>query len=114
MDTQKARNLFMALSPPRERNATIACLQETHLIDKFTLDTSYKGGYLLDDSERNSQGVAILFPTRYELIGSQISGPGRWAFAALKDSMNTSYPVLIIASVYAPNCHRAALPFYMD
>ena len=40
----------------------IVCLQETHVLDSFTLDNHYAGSAVIDNGERNQKGTAILVP----------------------------------------------------
>lgn len=93
---------------------TVACLQETHCINKFALNNLYKGTYVVDDGDRNQRGVSILIPEGLELCESRTSGLGRWAIAAIKPTSSVQSYKTLVASVYAPNCHRESKIFFED
>ena len=85
----------------------IVCLQETHVLDNFTLDNHYAGNTIIDNGERNQKGTAILVPPGCKVRSSKISGSGRWAMAFVELPSGEEVKELrLIVSVYAPNCHR--------
>ena len=99
----------------RPNQAKILCLQETHHLDRFTLDNHFQGSCVVDNGERDRKGTAILVPEQFTICLSRISGRGRWALAAIKDRANDGFfgdKLVVIASIYAPNCHRASLEFF--
>ena len=93
---------------------TIACLQEIHRIDRFAVTNCFDGSCVIDDGERNQKGVCILVPEFLEIVNSVVSGVGRWAIATIQPKAQLSPHKLIIATVYAPNCHRESINFYQD
>ena len=93
---------------------TVACLQETHCINKFALNNLYKGSYVVDDGDRNQRGVSILIPEGLELCESRTSGLGRWAIAAIKPTSSVQSYKTLVVSVYAPNCHRESKTVFED
>ena len=106
-DCKKACKLVRSISSVRNKKGkapTVACLQETHFINRFALDNLYKGSYAVDDGERNEKGVAILVPEEFEIEEFITSGLGRWVIASLKLKNNDSNQRIVIASLYAPNC----------
>ena len=92
----------------------IVCLQETHCVNRFALDNLFEGSYVIDDGERNQRGVAILIPKLFQLSHSVISGLGRWAIAALNTGGTEQPHVVVVATVYAPNCHRESKVMWQD
>ena len=99
----------------RPNISKILCLQETHQLNRFALDNHFQGSAVVDNGERDSKGTAILVPSQFDICMSRVSGIGRWSLAAVKDRLNHNAddnPVTVIASIYAPNCHRASLPFF--
>ena len=114
-DCKKSCRLVRKLNSHKNKSVpVIACLQETHCINRFALDNLYSGSYLADDGERNQRGVAILIPDAFELCEHSISGMGRWAIAAIKlKSSNSSYK-LVVATIYAPNCHNESNVMFQD
>ena len=99
----------------RPNISKILCLQETHQLNRFALDNHFQGSAVVDNGERDSKGTAMLVPSQFEICMSRVSGIGRWSLAAVKDRLNHNAddnPVTVIASIYAPNCHRASLPFF--
>ena len=102
------------ISGSNSANIKIACLQETHKVDRYALTCLFKGEAVIDDGERNQRGVCILVPEEFELCGSQLSGRGRWAIATIKDKHSVNAKKLVIVNVYAPNCHREAFGFFQD
>ena len=95
---------------------TIACLQETHKVDRFAIANCFKGQAVIDDGERNQRGACILVPESFEVCSSHTSGFGRWAIAVVKpkSSIPGSDHKHVIATIYAPNCHREAIVFYQE
>ena len=92
---------------------TILCLQETHCISRFALDNHFQGKFVIDNGERDQRGTAILIPAHLEISTSRISGTGRWSLAAVKDpSSSNGEQHIVIASIYAPNCHRESIGFF--
>ena len=62
-DCRKTCRLVKKLSASNAGHSpAIACLQETHCINRFALDNLFKGTYVVDDGERNQKGVSILIP----------------------------------------------------
>ena len=97
----------------KPESAKIMCLQETHCINRFIVDNHFQGICVADNGERASKGTAILVPNPLTVCMSKISGNGRWALAAIKNQLDlTNNSVIVVASIYAPNCHRAALDFF--
>ena len=96
------------------QTSTIACLQETHCTNRFALDNLFKGTYVTDDGERNQRGVAILIPEVFQLCQSRVSGLGRWAIVSLKVANSQAQYRLVVATIYAPNCHREAKVMFQD
>ena len=93
--------------------AKILCLQETHCINRYILDNQFQGNCVIDNGDRASKGTAILVPTPLTICMSRISGSGRWALAAIKNQLDLSDDhVMVVASLYAPNCHRTAVDFF--
>ena len=93
----------------------ILCLQETHQLNRFALDNHFHGSAVVDNGDRDSRGTAILVPAQFDICMSRVSGNGRWSLAAIKDRLSDpgdANPVTVIASIYAPNCHRASVPFF--
>ena len=101
---------------PRSNESRILCLQETHYLNRFALDNHFKGGSVVDNGERGSNGTAILVPEQFDICLSRVSGNGRWALAAIRDCTRAndadSNPIVVVASIYAPNCHRVSLEFF--
>ena len=94
-------------------SSRVLCLQETHQINRFALDNHFKGTAVIDNGERAQRGTAILVPEGLSIGLSRVSGEGRWSLAAIKDSKgNGSEQTSVIASVYAPNCHRETIEFF--
>ena len=61
-DCRKTCRLMKKLSASGTGHSpAIACLQETHCINRFALDNLYKGTYVVDDGERNQKGVSICY-----------------------------------------------------
>ena len=90
-DKKKLAKLLKSIYPLSRRllnKFTIACLQETHLMDRFTTSIWHRGEIVVDNGERNQKGVCILLPDSYQLCYSKISGLGRWAIAAFQDFQN--------------------------
>ena len=84
-ECRKATRLLQSLSSKKSKPApVIACLQETHCINKFALNNLFKGSRVIDDGDRNQRGVAILIPEEFSLCQSVTSGVGRWAVASLQ------------------------------
>ena len=108
------RKIYPASNRVKSANYTIACLQETHCIDKFVASCIFRGKSVIDDSERNQRGVCILIPEGFELCDSLVSGVGRWAIAVVKLKDDLSLRKFVVANLYAPNCHREAHNFYQD
>ena len=93
----------------------IVCLQETHVLDSFTLDNHYTGSAVIDNGERNQKGTAILVPTGCRVRSSKISGNGRWAMAFVELPTGEGANELhLVVSVYAPNCHRESSTFFQE
>ena len=116
-DRQKVIRLLRKIYPgmaKSKRISTIACLQETHTIDRFAVDAFFKGHSIIDDGERNQRGVCILVPDAFEISDSLTSGYGRWAIAVAKPKLLVTSHRVVIASIYAPNCHREARTFYQE
>ena len=115
---------------PRTKSVepVIACLQETHRIDRFAAENLFRGSLVVDDGERNQRGVCILIPEPLTLCKSSVSGDGRWAMAtvaignsqvlaqaqAQAQQLPSFSRKLLIVTVYAPNCYREATGFYQD
>ena len=93
---------------------TISCLQETHRIDMFAVDNLFKGKVVNDDGERNQRGVCILVPEAYKIVSSIVSGVGRWAIATIRPTSTQSVDSIVVATLYAPNCHRESHIFFQD
>ena len=89
----------------------ILCLQETHYLNRFALDNYFQGSSVVDNGERGQRGTAILVPKQFNVSKSRVSGQGRWALAAINDQLQSDRPV-VIASIYAPNCHRESLHYF--
>ena len=117
-DRSKLIRLLRKIYPCRlssnNNNDVIACLQETHRIDKFAVDNMFDGSIVNDEGERNQRGVCILVPESYEVVQSNVSGNGRWAIAIIRQKASQSSEKIVVATVYAPNCHREAHIFFQD
>ena len=102
----------------RSTNATIACLQETHCVDRFAIDNYFRGKAIVNDGERNQRGVCILVPDSFEVCSSIACGAGRWIIVTVRQncsqSNSNSDRKYLIANIYAPNCHREGVGFYQD
>ena len=113
-DRKKLIRIVKKIYPSTRKSAhrVIACLQETHKLDKFVLRNLYRGVSVIDDGTRNQRGVCILIPESFDLDGSRVSGVGRWAIATVKcKEVGKSF---IVATIYAPNCHREGQPFFHE
>ena len=93
---------------------SIACLQETHSLDTFTLDNYFKGTAIVDNGLRNQRGVCILIPESFEVCSASTSGVGRWCITVIKAKNVQLLKKYVIVNLYAPNCHREATAFYQD
>ena len=116
-DRKKLVNILRGLYPfskRMENKVKIACLQETHQIDKFTANLWFRGVTLVDNGERNQRGVAILIPDGFVLTKSRVSGVGRWAVAVVRSKEVGVTRSLIVVNIYAPNCHRESIVFFQD
>ena len=114
-ECRKATRLLQSLSSKKSKPApVIACLQETHCINKFALNNLFKGSRVIDDGDRNQRGVAILIPEEFSLCQSVTSGVGRWAVASLQVKDSDQPYKLVIASIYAPNCNLEAKLMFQD
>ena len=115
-DRNKLINLLRKIFPRSKPQGSypIACLQEVHKIDKFVVENCLDGGIVLDNGERNQRGVCILVPRTFEIIHSVVSGVGRWAIATIRPKSQMSLHQVVVATVYAPNCHREAANFFQD
>ena len=89
----------------------ILCLQETHQINRFALDNHFQGKFVIDDGERDQRGTAILVSEQFEVMMSRTSGIGRWSLAVIREAGDVEQ-LVVVASVYAPNCHREASTFF--
>ena len=110
---RKACRLIKHLGKSKSK-LRIICLQETHCIDKFALNNLFDGSYVVDDGERNQRGVAILIPKCFQINQSRTSGLGRWAIVALNMDESDRPHISVIATVYAPNCHRESKVMFQD
>ena len=117
-DRKKMAKVLRKVYPMYQKgaNRTIACFQETHQMDKFTLNLCFRGVSVLDNGERNQKGVGILIPESFELCLSKVSGVGRWAIAVTKNKgvVDATARKLIVVNVYAPNCHRESITFFQE
>ena len=115
-DRKKLMQVLRKMFPVKNKLASrsVACLQESHKIDRFTIRNYFKGKAVIDDGERNQRGVCILIPENFEVCSSSISGLGRWAIAVIKDRHANLSQKLVVANVYGPNCHREAIAFYQE
>ena len=68
-DRNKLIKVLRQIYPSARRSisTTIACLQETHRVDKFAINNFFKGKAVIDDGERNQKGVCILVPESFEV-----------------------------------------------
>ena len=94
----------------------ILCLQETHHLNRFALDNHFRGSCVIDNGERAQKGTAILVPDQFTVCLSKVSGRGRWAMAAIKSQLNDTFGdgVVVVVSIYAPNCHIESQGFFAD
>ena len=118
-DKKKLARLLRNIFPVSKRGINkfmIACLQETHQIDSFTANLWFRGVLVTDNGERNQKGVAILVPDGLEVCQTKVSGVGRWAIAVLKQKniVDASARKLVVANIYAPNCHRESVIFFQE
>ena len=116
-DRKKLIKLLRKIYPNRKSasgGSIISCLQETHRIDKFAVDNYFNGLAIVDNGERHQRGVCLLIPDLFEVCSSTISGIGRWIIAVVKVKGDKSPQKLVVANIYAPNCHREALDFYQE
>ena len=115
-DKHKLMKVLKKLYPVKSSSACsdpiVACLQETHCLDKYVINYQYRGKAVIDDGERNRKGSCILVPESFDLCGSRVSGSGRWSIAVVRPVQELHK--YIIANIYAPNCHREALGCYQD
>ena len=113
-DRDKLIRLVRKIYPrkPSSHISTVSRLQETHLMDKFTLSNSFQGAFVIDDGERSQRGTCILVPASFEICGSSTNGIGSWIIAVVKSK--ASLQKFVITNIYAPNCHREASNFYQD
>lgn len=111
---QKKAIQVLRLHQRTRRSATISCLQETHYIDRFAIDNAFNGKAVIYYGDRNGKGVVILVPYRFDIQKSAISGEGRWAIVTIRNRSCQEAQVVIVATLYAPNCLREALPFYQQ
>ena len=95
-------------------DCTVACLQETHCVDKFVLDHYFQGTAVIDDGDRNQRGVCTLISKDFEVCTSSISGVGRWIITVIRSKNPRFQHKYVIVNVYAPNCHRQAVNFFQD
>ena len=96
------------------KSQPISCFQETHQINRFVLDNLFDGSYVVDDGERNQRGDSILIPEKYKIYDSVISGLGRWAIVAVQEKSTDLAELLVVANIYAPNCHRDSKTMFQD
>ena len=114
-DCRKTCCLVKKLSASRAGHSPVfACLQETHCINRFALNNLHKGTHVIDDGERNQKGVSILIPEEFQICDSLTSGVGRWAIGVVQAKNSTSASRVVIATVYAPNCHRESKLMFQD
>ena len=114
-DCRKTCCLVKKLSASRAGHSPVfACLQETHCINRFALNNLHKGTHVIDDGERNQKGVSILVPEEFQICDSLTSGLGRWAIGVVQAKNSTSASRVVIATVYAPNCHRESKLMFQD
>ena len=116
-DRKKLVRILRSLYPSVNKKVsdiTVACLQETHLIDQFTAGLWFKGSIVVDNGERNQRGVCILVPDSMEVCSKATSGIGRWIISVVRSKNDILARKKVIATVYAPNCHRESLIFFQD
>ena len=118
-DRNKLRKVIRSIYPANRTKANssrLACLQETHFIDSFTAGVVFNGKVIVDNGERNQKGVCILVPESFEVCSQVVSGIGRWVIAVIQTREDPgSVPrKMVVASVYAPNCHRESLGFFQE
>ena len=118
-DKKKLRKVFRSLYPVSRSKANlsrVACLQETHHIDSFIASVMFNGKIILDNGERNQRGVCLLVPDGFEVCSQEVSGVGRWVIAVIQTKVDPGSVSrrLVVASVYAPNCHRESLGFFQE
>ena len=93
---------------------TVACLQETHHINRFAIDNLFKGTLVNDDGDRNQKGVCILIPEGFEVFETRTSGLGRWAIAVIQLRDSNSLRRIVVATIYAPNDHNESKVTFQD
>ena len=120
-DRIKLRKVFRSIYPANRTRVNlnlVACLQETHSIDVFSASIVFNGKIIADNGERNQRGVCILVPDGFEVCSQEVSGIGRWAIAVIKQNVDlgtiSSPRKVVVASIYAPNCHRESLGFFQE
>ena len=114
-DRKKLLRILKKIYPSRQSSGkVIACLQETHCIDQFSIDNCFNGQAIVDNGQRNQKGVCILVPDSYEVCSSTVSGIGRWAIGVVKSKDPSKDMKYVTSTVYAPNCHREALVFFQE
>ena len=115
-DRNKLFKIMRKIYPSKSRSLSsdIACLQETHHIDRYAISQFFKGSAVIDDGERNQRGVCTLVPEMFEVCSSVTSGIGRWIITVVKAKAPQVSSKLVVVNLYAPNCHRQSVGFYQD
>jgi exonuclease III len=89
----------------------IACLQETHSIDKRYLDKVWQMGKVVANGTGRSCGVIILYNNdTFEAVSTETDIDGRYIIAILKDKKSDR--LLLLTNIYAPNDFNESITFF--